>query len=142
MSHERIQETAFVTGADRGLGLAFCSGLLERNWRVFAGQFLPAWHKLSELAGQYPGLLDIVSLDVASIESAQSAAQAVASQVDHIDMLINNAGVNTQTKERKISEPDLLPEVSAQAGIELFINPLPDEDHLSMLDWQGEEWPW
>jgi NAD(P)-dependent dehydrogenase (short-subunit alcohol dehydrogenase family) len=239
-----MQETAFVTGADRGLGLAFCSGLLERKWRVFAGQFLPEWYELSELADRYPDLLDIVPLDVASIESALSAAQAVASQVDHIDMLINNAGVNTQTKERKISEPqdydeyqrlyninavgpirvveaflplmeqgnlkrlcfvsseagsiarcyrvswyaytmskaalnrgvkvmfnqlrpegftfrvyhpgwvqsyiggtknieaDLTPEESAQAGLELFINPLPDEDHLSMLDWQGEEWPW
>ena len=239
-----MQETAFVTGADRGLGLAFCSGLLERNWRVFAGQYLPGWPELSELADQYPGLLDIVPLDVASIESARAAAQAVASRVDHIDMLINNAGVNTQTKERKISEPqdydeyqrlyninavgpmrvveaflplmeqgnlkrlcfvsseagsitrcyrvswyaytmskaalnrgvkvmfndlrpegytfrvyhpgwvqsyiggtknteaDLTPEESALAGLELFINPLPDEDYLSMLDWQGEEWPW
>ena len=239
-----MQETAFVTGADRGLGLAFCCGLLERNWRVLAGQFLPAWHELSELANQYPDLLDIVPLDVSSIESARAAAQAVSSRVDHIDMLINNAGVNTQTKERKISEPqdydeylrlyninavgpirvvdaflplmepgdlkrlcfvsseagsitrcwrdswyaytmskaalnqgvkvmfnrlrpegytfrvyhpgwvqsyiggtknteaDLTPEESAQAGLGLFINPLPDEDHLSMLDWQGEEWPW
>ena len=72
-----MQETAFVTGADRGLGLAFCSGLLERNWRVFAGQYMSEWPELSELAAQFPDLLDIIPLDVASIESARAAAQAV-----------------------------------------------------------------
>jgi len=235
---------AFVTGADRGLGLAICAGLLKQNWQVFAGQYLPEWHELTDLRDQYPDLLHIIPLDVGSIESAQSAAQAVALQVDHIDLLINNAGVNTPTKERKISEPqdydeihrmyninavgplrvveaflplmdqsdlkrlcfvsseagsiercyrvswygytmskaalnrgvkimfnhlrpegytfrlyhpgwvqsyiggtknteaDLTPEESAQAGISLFLDPLPDEDHLALVDWQGEEWPW
>ena len=30
-----MQQIAFVTGADRGLGLALCVGLLEQNWKVF-----------------------------------------------------------------------------------------------------------
>jgi NAD(P)-dependent dehydrogenase (short-subunit alcohol dehydrogenase family) len=99
-----MQGTAFVTGADRGLGLAICAGLLERNWMVFAGQYLPEWHELTHLDDEYPDLLHIIPLDVASIESAQAAAQVVASQANHIDLLINNAEVNTLTKERKIDE--------------------------------------
>ena len=99
-----MQQIAFVTGADRGLGLAFCAGLLARNWRVFAGQYLPEWHELKELSEQYPELLEIIPLDVSSLESAQASAQSVASETEYIDLLINNAGVNTPTKERKISE--------------------------------------
>ena len=99
-----MQQIAFVTGADRGLGLAFCAGLLARNWRVFAGQYLPAWQELTALSEQYRGLLEIIPLDVSSLASAQAAAQSVAAKAEYIDLLINNAGVNTPTKERKISE--------------------------------------
>ncbi|MBX3064303.1 MAG: SDR family NAD(P)-dependent oxidoreductase [Anaerolineae bacterium] len=95
---------AFVTGADRGLGLALCTGLLRLGWRVFAGQHLTAWHELAELRSAYPDRLHLIRLDVTSIESAQAAAQAVASLADHLDLLINNAGVNTPTKTRPIRE--------------------------------------
>ena len=40
------RRTAVVTGADRGLGSALCAGLLERGWRVAAGQYLPEWPEL------------------------------------------------------------------------------------------------
>lgn len=96
-------QIAFVTGADQGLGLAICSGLLERNWQVFAGQYLPKWTELTDLAEKYPGLLEIISLDVSSLESVKAAAQAVASKADHIDLLINNAGINTDPRQLLIS---------------------------------------
>ena len=38
-----MQRTVLVTGADRGLGFALCTGLLDRGWRVFAGQYMPDW---------------------------------------------------------------------------------------------------
>ena len=100
-----MQRIAFITGADRGLGLALCAGLLERGWRVFAGQYIPEWPELATLAGQFPESLHPVPLDVASIESARAAAQTVTAMVDHIDLLINNAGVSSSTTERLIREP-------------------------------------
>jgi NAD(P)-dependent dehydrogenase (short-subunit alcohol dehydrogenase family) len=84
---------AFVTGADRGLGMALTAGLLERGWQVFAGQYMPDWAELSELAARYPGKLTSVPLDVASIESARAAAAQVAGAAPYVDVLINNAGV-------------------------------------------------
>lgn len=54
---------------------------------------MPGWHELGTLASQSPESLDIVPLDVSSIESVQAAAQTVTAQVDHIDLLINNAGI-------------------------------------------------
>jgi NAD(P)-dependent dehydrogenase (short-subunit alcohol dehydrogenase family) len=89
-----MQQIALVTGADRGLGLALCAGLLERGWRVYAGQFMPDWPDLAALAGQYPGALQVVPLDVSSTASVLAAAKAVAGTADRVDLVINNAGVS------------------------------------------------
>jgi NAD(P)-dependent dehydrogenase (short-subunit alcohol dehydrogenase family) len=98
-------QTAFITGADRGLGLALCSGLLERGLQVFAGQYLPDWLELAALQAQSaPGRLHIIPLDVSQTESAQAAARLVGEQTDHIDLLVNNAGVTSPTMQRNIRE--------------------------------------
>jgi len=99
-----MANTAFVTGGDRGLGLALCAGLLERGWEVFAGQYIPEWPDLPTLAGEYPQALHPIPLDVSSIESTRAAAEAVAAATDHVDLLINNAGVMSPTNDRSIRE--------------------------------------
>jgi NAD(P)-dependent dehydrogenase (short-subunit alcohol dehydrogenase family) len=100
-----MQRTALVTGADRGLGYALCKGLLEQGWRVFAGQYMPDWPDLAALAAQFSGPLEIVPLDVSSIESVQAAVPTISAMTDHLDLLINNAGVNSPTSPRTIREP-------------------------------------
>jgi NAD(P)-dependent dehydrogenase (short-subunit alcohol dehydrogenase family) len=100
-----MTRTAFVTGADRGLGFALCAALLEQGWQVFAGQYMPEWHDLSMLADKYPNTLHWIPLDVSSQESTRAAAQAVAAQTDRIDLLINNAGIYAPVAERPIREP-------------------------------------
>ena len=99
-----MDRTALVTGADRGLGLALCAGLLARGWQVFAGQYLPDWHELTALADVNPGKLSLVPLDVTSIESARAAAGIVSQQVEKLDLLINNAGVISTATSRPIQE--------------------------------------
>ena len=88
-----MDRTALVTGADRGLGFALSKGLLERGWHVFAGQYMPDWPELAALAGRLSERLDVIPLDVRSIESARAAAQVVAQHTDHLDLLISNAGI-------------------------------------------------
>jgi NAD(P)-dependent dehydrogenase (short-subunit alcohol dehydrogenase family) len=100
-----MNNVAFVTGADRGLGLALTAGLLDKGWRVFAGQYLPDWPELNRLAGQAAGRLTSIPLDVTARPSAQAAAQAVAASVSHVDLLINNAGVISPASQRSIREP-------------------------------------
>ena len=99
-----MQPIAFVTGADRGLGLALCEGLLERGWRVFGGQYMPDWPDLADLAGRFPEALHAVPLDIASVESTRAAAQTVAGMAERVDLLINNAGVISPTVERAVGE--------------------------------------
>jgi NAD(P)-dependent dehydrogenase (short-subunit alcohol dehydrogenase family) len=96
-----MMQTAFVTGADRGLGYALVAGLLDRGWRVFAGQYLPDWPALDELPAQDEALT-VVALDVSSRASVQAAAVAVTNEVDHLDLLISNAGISSRTMKKPI----------------------------------------
>lgn len=93
-----------VTGADRGLGLALTAGLLGKKWRVFAGQFMADWPELSDLSEKYPNTLMIIPLDVASTSSAHRAAELVSQDADHVDLLVNNAGVNSLSRTQAIRE--------------------------------------
>ncbi len=88
-----MKHIAFVTGADRGLGLALTEGLLERDWSVFAGQYMPEWEELSALSKRYHSSLHLVPLDVESTDSVRAAANVVAGQSDRVDLLINNAAL-------------------------------------------------
>jgi NAD(P)-dependent dehydrogenase (short-subunit alcohol dehydrogenase family) len=142
-----MEKTAFVTGADRGLGLALCAGLLAQGWRVFAGEYLPAWPELSTLVDKYPKTLQIIPLDVSSLKSVQSAAQAVAAVTDHIDVLINNAGVNSLTstypirEEQDYAEMQRLYNVNALGAlrvVEAFL-PLTDRGCLKRLCFVSSE---
>jgi NAD(P)-dependent dehydrogenase (short-subunit alcohol dehydrogenase family) len=99
-----MPNTVLVTGADRGLGYSLCEGFLMQDWIVFAGQYMPDWPGLTALQAQYPKVLHLLPLDVQSVESTQAAAKAVREQTNHLDMLINNAGVVTQSTP-PISEP-------------------------------------
>ena len=139
--------TVFITGADRGLGFGITAGLLERGWRVFAGQYLPDWPELAGLAEQYPDALRIVPLDVASIDSARSAAQQVAEQAGRLDVLISNAGVTTPTSNRSIreaqdyAEMQRLFDVNTLGGlrvVEAFL-PLMDKGGLKRLCFVSSE---
>lgn len=105
MEQNLERKVAVVTGADRGLGHALATRLLALGYRVFAGQNLPDWPELSELSKQHPDALRIVPLDVSRMESVQAAAQIVASETGLVDLLINNAGVNSPTSERTIRQP-------------------------------------
>lgn len=98
-------EYALVTGADRGLGFALCEGLLKRGWQVFAGQHQPDWPQLKGLKEVFPDLLHIIPLDVSSTESVARAKKAILEVAGHIDLLINNAGVNSSTYLHSIREP-------------------------------------
>jgi NAD(P)-dependent dehydrogenase (short-subunit alcohol dehydrogenase family) len=73
---------ALVTGANRGLGLAFARALLERGaTKVYAGARDPASVTL-------PGVVPI-RLDVTKDDDATAAAR----QASDVTLLINNAGV-------------------------------------------------
>jgi NAD(P)-dependent dehydrogenase (short-subunit alcohol dehydrogenase family) len=83
-----------VTGANRGLGLEFTRQLLARGDHVVAACRHPGKaSELNHLAGEYPGRLHVLPLDVAEEKSRSAFAHELPLAADGIDLLINNAGV-------------------------------------------------
>jgi NAD(P)-dependent dehydrogenase (short-subunit alcohol dehydrogenase family) len=90
-----MAETYLITGANRGIGLALTKILLEQGDRVFAACREPA--RAAELSGlrrDFPRALEPVVLSVESEGSPERAAAEVGARTDHLDVLINNAGIS------------------------------------------------
>jgi NAD(P)-dependent dehydrogenase (short-subunit alcohol dehydrogenase family) len=79
-------QTAIVTGASRGIGLAVTRGLVAEGVHVTAGA-LKSSAELDELAGA--GLVLVVEVDLAE---PGGPARLVAAAGDRIDILVNNVG--------------------------------------------------
>lgn len=84
----------FITGTNRGIGLALTRVFLERGDTVFAGtrraSDSPALHKLEK---KFPDDLKIQSLDVTSHPGVTKTGNLLNEIETTIDVLINNAGV-------------------------------------------------
>jgi NAD(P)-dependent dehydrogenase (short-subunit alcohol dehydrogenase family) len=84
-----------ITGANRGLGLAFAKESLARGHRVFATCRHPEEaDDLQALAAEHPDRLTILRLDVTDEETVSESARIVQRQEGALDLLINNAGVS------------------------------------------------
>lgn len=93
-----MTKTAFVTGASRGMGLEFCKQLLDRGYRVFAAVRSPEKStSLGELAEE--GNLEVVALDLSSAESIVEAGKELRSKSTQLDVLVNNAGINSKSNK-------------------------------------------
>ena len=88
---------SLVTGANRGLGLEFVRQLLARGDRVVATCRHPGKATaLNALAGEHPGRLHVLPLDVAdprAIAELQRELLLLADDGDRLDLLVNGAGV-------------------------------------------------
>jgi len=85
---------SLVTGANRGLGLEFVRQLLARGDHVIAACRHPGKAtELNHLAGDHPGRLHVLPLDVADEKSRIALAHELPLVTDGLDLLINNAGV-------------------------------------------------
>jgi NAD(P)-dependent dehydrogenase (short-subunit alcohol dehydrogenase family) len=84
---------ALVTGANKGIGYEIVRQLAEKDFFVFLGA-------RSEERGQEAAAslgfsnVAFIQVDLADPHSIQSAAQKIQEQTDHLDLLINNAGVS------------------------------------------------
>lgn len=85
-------KTAFVTGANRGLGYGFVEHLLGKGFLVFASA-----RKIDTLPKKKN--LIWIELDVKDDSSIENVFAAVKAKTDHLDLLINNAGINSDTSD-------------------------------------------
>ncbi|MGC2166805.1 MAG: SDR family oxidoreductase [Gallionella sp.] len=85
-------KTLLITGANRGLGLEFCSQYAADGWRVLACCREPGKaDALTKLATRHPELIKLHALDVTNHAQIEQLAKMLSDEL--IDLLINNAGV-------------------------------------------------
>ena len=83
-----------VTGANRGLGLEFVRQLLARGDHVVATCRHPGKATvLNPLAGEFPGRLHVLPLDVGDPKSIAELARELPLVCETLDLLVNSAGV-------------------------------------------------
>jgi NAD(P)-dependent dehydrogenase (short-subunit alcohol dehydrogenase family) len=85
------QKIALITGSNKGIGFAVAKELVSANYEVWIAT------RNSELGQKAASELGknahFISLDVTSDESVIAAAKEFSTKRDHLDLLINNAGV-------------------------------------------------
>ena len=90
LSFQLDGKVALVTGASRGLGAGIATGLREAGATVVGtSRDKKSATQLAERLGTVPAVMDVT--DVASV---QASVDRVASEFGHLDLLINNAGLN------------------------------------------------
>ena len=84
------QKTAFVTGANKGIGFEVARGLAERGMRVFLGA---RNRQRGEKAATGIRGADLLVMDVANEASVTAAAHELGARAERLDVLVNNAGI-------------------------------------------------
>lgn len=95
----KMKQTVYITGADRGLGLALTEVFLKSNFKVFAGRYMKDWTELDDLKKEFGEDLDIVSLDVTDQKSVDEVANYIEKEACQLDILINNAAMYKDRSE-------------------------------------------
>jgi NAD(P)-dependent dehydrogenase (short-subunit alcohol dehydrogenase family) len=95
--------TTLITGAAKGLGLAAAEQLAAAGHTVYvAARNFDRARAVAATIGGRP-----VQLDVTSDDSVAAAVAAVAGDTDHLDVLVNNAGITTSTPPSEVTAADL-----------------------------------
>lgn len=101
-------KTAFITGGNRGLGLAMAKALAEAGANIaIIARDDNANKEAAQLINSTYGVGCISnSCDITSEESVKKAVDATVSEFGKIDILINSAGINIRGKIEDLSVED------------------------------------
>jgi NAD(P)-dependent dehydrogenase (short-subunit alcohol dehydrogenase family) len=87
-------KTALVTGANRGIGYEVARQLAGKGFHVFIGvRNRDAGRAAADAVAKNGGKATFIRIDVADNGSVTAAAREFSKVADHLDVLVNNAGV-------------------------------------------------
>ena len=88
------EKTALVTGANKGIGREIARRLAELDYIVWLGcRDADRGEEAAAALRREGGDIRFLQLDVADSASVARAAVALAHETDHLDVLVNNAGI-------------------------------------------------
>jgi NAD(P)-dependent dehydrogenase (short-subunit alcohol dehydrogenase family) len=87
-------KTALVTGANKGIGREVARQLTRKGFHVFVGaRNAKAGRKAAEEIAKQGGKATFLEIDVADTDSVRTATGEFSNVADHLDVLVNNAGI-------------------------------------------------
>jgi NAD(P)-dependent dehydrogenase (short-subunit alcohol dehydrogenase family) len=87
-------KTALITGANKGIGHEVARQLAAKGFHVFVGaRNRAAGRKATEEIAKKGGKATFLEIDVAEPSSVTAAAREFRKAADHLDVLVNNAGI-------------------------------------------------
>jgi NAD(P)-dependent dehydrogenase (short-subunit alcohol dehydrogenase family) len=89
----RKEETALVTGANKGIGFEVTRELARMGFRVFLGARNVEAGRAA--AGKLDGESEVtfLEIDISNANSIRGAAEELGRQTERLDVLVNNAGI-------------------------------------------------
>ena len=88
------QRTALITGANKGIGKEIARQLAQRGFAVFIGaRDMAKGREASEELCQAGYESTFIQLDVTDPVSIRNASGTFSQKADHLDVLVNNAGI-------------------------------------------------
>src|SRR5437016_14494514 len=107
----KSEKIALVTGANKGIGFEVARQLAQKGFRVFIGA---RNEKAGRTATQKIGpRAKFLKIDVSDPVSIRDAATKLATATDHLDVLVNNAGI--------IVESDEIGRASCRERVEMWV---------------------
>jgi NAD(P)-dependent dehydrogenase (short-subunit alcohol dehydrogenase family) len=90
----REKRIAVVTGANKGIGFEVARDLARKGFHVFLGARDEKAGRAAEEKLRKDGEVTFLKIDIANLDSSiKRAAQEFSRQADHLDTLVNNAGI-------------------------------------------------
>lgn len=100
------QKTALITGANRSIGYEIARRLATEGYRVWLGSRDVGRGEEAAKKLRDQGLdVHVLQLDVTSDQSVASAIAELSRQTDHLDALVNNAGIAESFTHQPFDEP-------------------------------------
>ena len=100
-------KTVLVTGANKGIGREVAQQLAAKGFHVFVGaRNAKAGRKAAEEIAKKCGKATFLEIDVADNDSVTTAAREFSNIEDHLDVLVNNAGIIVEGDEAILEVSD------------------------------------
>lgn len=89
-------KTAFITGANKGIGYEAAKQLLQKGYHVFIGSRDKAKgiEATTKLSSEGFTNVEVIEIDVTDSESVNKARIELGKKIQVLDVLINNSGIN------------------------------------------------
>lgn len=110
---------AFITGANKSIGLETARQLLQKGFYVYLGsRSLENGQKAAkQLKSEGLTNVEVVQIDVTDENSVKNARTAIGKKTDVLDVLINNSGISGAKADEN---GNYIPQTAADTSIDVF----------------------